>query len=269
MKIRNIMELIGIKGKPKFYGYKVDIHKLEDFDIKYAQWQHPSESKKYIKQNEVNDYKKILANGDFCIDIGAHTGDSTLPMAVAVGKKGCILALEPNPYVYHVLEKNVRSNSDNINIKTIMAAASDYEGFVEFEYSDSGFCNGGNHKNISVLKHGHTFKLNVFCIDIEKELRNDYKSYLKKLKFIKIDAEGYDLYIIKAMINIIKEYKPIIKAEIYKKTNKEYRLNILNLFKEINYNIFKLEVEPIGKGEVITIDNIEKWKHYDIICEPN
>ena len=34
--------------------------------------------------------------------IGAHIGDTTLPIALAAGKKGFVLALEPNPYVFHV-----------------------------------------------------------------------------------------------------------------------------------------------------------------------
>ena len=82
----------------------------------------------------VDAYREILKEGDFCIDIGAQTGDTTLPMAVAAGVEGCALALEPNPYVYHVLEKNARANNHVANIKTMMAAAGTYEGFMKFEY---------------------------------------------------------------------------------------------------------------------------------------
>ena len=38
-----------------------------------------------------------------------------------------------------------------------MAGASDVEGFVTFEYSDSGYCNGSRHEGMSVLKHGHAW----------------------------------------------------------------------------------------------------------------
>ena len=95
--------------------------------------------------------------GNFCIDIGAHTGNSTFPMALAGGNSGCALVLESNPFVYHVLEKNARANTHITNIKTMMAAANADEGFLKFEYSDSGFCNGGRHANISAFKHGHPF----------------------------------------------------------------------------------------------------------------
>ena len=140
MKVKNLFQLMGIKGKPKHYPYE-----MVDFDlgdgkvVHYAQWLHPRESKKSVEKKVVDAYSELLDEGDFCIDIGAHSGDSTLPMALAVGTSGCVLALEPNPYVYHVLEKNARANTHVANIKTLMAAAATEEGFMEFEYSDSGF----------------------------------------------------------------------------------------------------------------------------------
>ncbi len=237
--------------------------------VHYAQWLHPAESKKTITAESITAYKEILGEGDFCIDIGAHSGDSTLPIALAVQKSGTVLALEPNPFVYHVLEKNARSNSHLANIKTMMAAASIGEGFVEFEYSDSGYCNGGRHEGISALRHGHAYKLEVFCINIEKELYDNYSDLLPRLKFIKIDTEGYDLYVIRSLENIIKEFRPIIKSEIYKKTDIEYRLQLLGFFVNHNYSIYKIIEEPIKAGPPLSEDNLAEWKHYDILCLPN
>jgi FkbM family methyltransferase len=44
------------------------------------------------------------------IDIGTYTGDTTVPMALAVGKGGIVLGLEPNQYVYKILEKKMLSS---------------------------------------------------------------------------------------------------------------------------------------------------------------
>ena len=270
MKIKNLFQLFGIRGKPKHYTYE-----MHDFDlgggtiIHYAQWLHPRESKKSITVEIVDAYREILNEGDFCIDIGAHTGDSTLPIALAVKKTGCVLALEPNPYVYHVLEKNAKTNRQITDIRTMMVAASNKEGFLEFEYSDSGFCNGGRHEGISVLAHGHAFKLMVFCVDIEKELREDFSDLLPRLKFIKIDVEGFDLYVLRSMINIIKTYRPIVKAEVFKKTDRKYRLELLSFFQELDYSIYKIAEEPIKSGPLLTEENLEEWKHYDILCLPD
>ncbi len=167
------------------------------------------------------------------------------------------------------LEKNVRANVHAANIKTMMAAAAADEGFLEFEYSDSGFCNGGRHESIPAIKHGHPFKQEVFCVDIEKELREDYSDLLPKLKFIKVDAEGYDLYVLQSMIGMIREYKPAVKAEVFKKTDSRYRRKLLSLFRELGYSVHRIVEELIGLGPLVTEKNLNEHKHYDILCTPD
>jgi FkbM family methyltransferase len=269
MKLRNLLELIGIHTRTKQYQYSVREFKLKnDSTVKYATWLHPSEFQKPITDEQVNAYKEFLSPGDFCIDIGAHSGDSTIPMALVVGLNGCALALEPNPFVYHVLEKNARTNQHLVNVKTMMAAATLEEGFIQFEYSDSGFCNGGRHEGIGMLRHGHVFKLNVFGVNLTHELKSDYSDFLPKLKFIKIDAEGYDLYVIKSLSEIIRLYRPCIKTEIFKKTSTKYRVELFSFLFENSYEVFKIDQEPVGRGESLNLDDVDRWKHYDILCTP-
>jgi FkbM family methyltransferase len=270
VKLRNILEFFGFKGKPKKYSYELVEFNLEHFGVvRYAQWNHPAESRKAITSQLVEGYQGYIAEGDFCIDIGAHSGDTTLPMALAAGKSGCVLALEPNPYVYHVLQKTARANPRLTNIFPLMAAAGKEEGFMEFEYSDSGFCNGGRHENMPFLVHGHAFRQRVFSIDLEKELRSDFESFLPRLSFLKVDAEGYDLYILLSIERIILEYRPIIKAEVFKKTSSEYRQDLLRFFEMANYSAYRIDSEPLGKGEKLTSETISNQTHYDILALPN
>ncbi len=268
MKPRNFFQILGFRSKPRHYPYKLSEHVLDVGTLKYYRWQHPFEREKSIPQDLVDAYRDVIKEGDFCIDIGAHTGDATLPIAVAAGKAGKVLALEPNSYVYHVLEKNVRANRELTNITPILGAATSGEMFIEFEYSDSGFCNGGRHENIPLMKHGHAFKQEVFGVDLEKELKEDFKEWLPKLKFIKIDAEGYDLSILKALANVIDRYRPVIKAEVFSKTSIEYRAEILAFFKDRNYDTFKIEGEPLEKGPELVSENTNDWRRYDLIGFP-
>src|SRR5262245_17666256 len=83
------------------WGYDVRNFALPAFGrIQYAQWKHPSETAKIMAQEDVDGLRRFIAPGDFAIDVGAHTGDTTVPMALAAGPAGCVLALEPNPYVF-------------------------------------------------------------------------------------------------------------------------------------------------------------------------
>ena len=269
MKIRNYFEMAGLKGKPKKYLYELDDFTIEGETYRYAHWLHPKNVRVEFNEDMLGQLREFINEGDFCIDIGAHVGDSTVPIALAAGKTGQVLALEPNPFIYHVLEKNIRLNRGKLNMESIMAAAATHEGLMEFEYSDSGFCNGGRHEGMSSLKHGHMFKQEVFCIDLQSTLREEYAHCLPRLNFIKVDAEGYDLYILQALGDIIREFRPNIKAEVFRHTSREYRLELLKFFEDLNYKVYKVIAEPVKPGPVLNQENVKEWQHYDIIATPN
>lgn len=269
MKFKNFFEILGFRGKAKRYGYTITEFDLPDIGIiRYAQWNHPFENPKTITADAVNCYREFISEGDFCIDIGAHTGDSTIPVALAAGVSGVVLAMEPNHYVFPILQKNARQNRELINILPFFAAATERGGESFFEYSDPGFCNGGCHKGISIFRHAHAYKLSVFGVNLEKELRHDYGDLLIKLKFIKTDAEGFDLYILQSISGLLAEYKPFIKAEIFKKTTPAYRRELFTFLSDMEYRIFKVDREPCWKGQALTPDMLCQWDHYDIFCEP-
>lgn len=270
MKLKEYFYMLGIKPKKKEYHYKIKKFDLPSIGvIEYAQWLHPKEQERFITESHINYLKTIINDGDFCIDIGSYAGDTTVPMAIAAGKKGCVLALEPNKNVFPVLNKNSFLNTDKTNIFPLMVAATGQYEDLNFEYSDSGFCNGGRHKNISKWKHGHAFNLTVTGVNLSDTLYNKFQERLPKLSYIKIDAEGFDLYILKSIKDIIEEYRPSIKAEIFKHVDKSYRDEIHNFFSDRGYTVYKVDNEESYTGEVLNKSDMSNWKHYDIYCTPN
>jgi FkbM family methyltransferase len=269
LKPRDLINILGIKPKPVKYGFEVISFELaHEGRIEYAQWLHPAESKKKISQSEVDELRKFISPGNAAIDIGAHSGDSTIPMALAAGRNGCVLAWEPNPYVFPVLEKNASLNRDKTNIVPLMFAATSEPGEYEFEYSDSGFCNGGWHEGISQWRHGHSFKLKVRGENLEWYLEKHYPDLIPKIRFIKVDAEGYDYQILHSLDNLINKQRPFVKCEIYKHLNFEKRARLFDLLSGWNYDIFKIESESNYMGEKVTKENLTKWRHYDVFCLP-
>src|SRR5262249_47782072 len=88
----------------RHYGYEVrDFELAREGVVQYAQWLHPYDMPKRITQAGVDAVRELVSPGDFVIDVGAHSGDTSVPMALAAGHGGCTLALEPNPYVFKVL----------------------------------------------------------------------------------------------------------------------------------------------------------------------
>lgn len=269
MKLKEYMYMIGLKPRPRRYGYALRRFDLPGFGpVEYAQWLHPSETEKIIDPAAVDQLKTFLEPGDVCIDIGAHSGDTALPMALAVGPRGLVFALEPNPYVFHVLNKNAALNRDKTCIFPLMAAAAAADEDMVFEYSDAGFCNGGFHEGISRWKHGHAFTQTVTGICLSSYLRSRFMDRLDRLKFIKVDAEGYDLTILTTIEDIIKKYRPYIKTEVYVKTDRNYREKMLGFLEQNGYAVYMGDDDSHLKGDPVTLDTLLQTRHCDLFCVP-
>ena len=235
--------------------------------IDYAAWLHPFEKPKIFTDDDIRFYKKIVQKGAMAIDIGAHTGDTTLPMALAAGKEGLILALEPNQYVYKILEKNASLNKDSTNIVPLCFAATSEDGEFTFNYSDASFCNGGFLSQNKNKKHGHDFTLKVKGVNLERYLFENYKDDLSRLKLIKVDAEGYDAQILRSIPKIINDYKPNLIVECYKRLTLEERNELYDVIEGYGYDIFYLEnFEKNGEKKKIEKKNMTAQRHFDILA---
>ena len=77
--------------------------------------------------------------GDTAIDVGANLGYYTLLLARGVGPQGRVIAFEPDPDNFSLLERNVSANGYGDRVKCVQAALSDHEGTLRlFRAPDPG-----------------------------------------------------------------------------------------------------------------------------------
>lgn len=220
---------------------------INSFDLKdegkidFANWDNPLCSPIIINQEMIDFFKMFIKKGDLVIDIGANIGDTTVPMALAAGGNGVTLGFEPNPYVYKILEKNASLNNEKQNIVPLPYAIT-VRG-EEFYYisSEASFANGG----ISTTKkssHGKfIYPSKIKGINLQALLEQGYPDYLNNLSLIKIDTEGYDKEIIKSISGLIEKYKPVIIAECFKYNSQEEKMELYDVIKQHDYEIFYFE----------------------------
>jgi FkbM family methyltransferase len=269
VKPRGLAYLLGFRPGPRTYGFEVRVFDLpREGRVEYAQWLHPGEGAKTITQASADELRTFLRPGDVAIDIGAHTGDSTIPIALAVGTAGCVLALEPNRFVFPVLAKNAQLNQDKTRIVPLMFAATPEDGEFEFEYSDPGFCNGGRHEGIGRWRHAHAFRLPVAGRNLDSYLRRECPDLLPRIKYIKVDTEGYDLTVLTTLSSLIAERRPHIKAEVYKHSNRTQRESLLRFFKERRYAVHRIASESDYRAGIVETEDLMKWRHFDVFCAP-
>lgn len=269
MKPREFLYLLGLRPRPQAYPYEVVTFELpKDGRIQYAQWRHPAETRKLIRQEAVDELRKFVAPGDVAIDIGAHTGDTTIPLALAAGREGCVLALEPNPYVFPVLAKNAELNPDKATIVPLMIAATPEPGEFDFEYSDAGFCNGGLHEGISKWRHGHAFRLRVRGENLPSYLAERFPALGPRIRFVKIDAEGYDYQVLASLKNLILAQRPFLKAEVFGLLTLAQRERLYDLLVELGYEVFLAESDVRFLGARLGRQDLMTRRHYDVFAVP-
>ena len=266
-----------LKRTFKEYGYEVKQFDTEMLgQVEYAQWLHPFEGPKEVNDEQIRFYQSLASAGSMIIDIGAHTGDTTVPMGLAVGKEGIVLGLEPNQYVYKILEKNAELNPDKTNIVPLPYAATAEDGEFVFNYSDASFCNGGYLSQIKNQRHRHFYELKVQGKDFDKYLRTNYAQWLPKLELLKVDAEGYDSTILENLGGIISEFRPNIMAECYKKLTMEERGKLYDAMAKHDYTVYMNDTHYLTEGFVdsagrvkLTKETMNIKKHFEIVAVPN
>jgi FkbM family methyltransferase len=252
------------------YGHVVKRFELSrDGRVEYAQWLHPFEKPKTITQADVDGWRHFLRDGDVAIDIGAHTGDTTVPMALACGPAGLVVAVEPNPHVFRVLEANARLNTDRACILPLNLAATETDGEFEFHYWDASFGNGGYLSRLHNQRHGHRYPLRVTGRNLERELRARIPDRLSALRLIKTDAEGYDAAVLKSMRALIEETRPVLVSEVHRKLDDGERLLLWQELAREGYRLHRYTGGESPVGVELGRGDLRRWPHFDVVAIPN
>jgi FkbM family methyltransferase len=277
VKLKEVFYGLGLRPKLREYPFDISSFTLpRDGEIGFARWRHPSARRREqsgggfkLTQLMVDSLRAFLEPGDVAIDIGAHTGDSSLPIALAVGTEGAVFALEPNLYAYKVLLANSALNRTKTNIFPLNIAATPEDGSFEFEYSDPGFCNGGLHAGIDSWKHAHFFKLKVTGRNVPNFLSANFPEEAKRVRYIKIDTEGFDRAVASSMRNVLVQQRPYLKTEMYKHTPESERRGYYHDLRELGYTLYKVESEEEDyRAKPLNEADVMKWSHYDVFAVP-
>jgi FkbM family methyltransferase len=159
--------------------------------------------------NEFMFLSSALRPGMVCIDVGANEGLYTLFASRRVGPTGLVLALEPSSREYERLIRNLWLNQAS-NVVAVKAAASERSGCAELHIAEPGH---GGHNTLG------RFAYPVRAVAKEKvELLSLDQLYmccpLPRVDFIKIDAEGSELSVIRGAHGLLERFRPLLQVEI-------------------------------------------------------
>lgn len=143
-----------------------------------------------VLQDNIYDKFHTPHYGDTVIDVGAYVGMFTIKAALQVGKNGRVIAVEPAKPNLEYLRDNI-GGLDNVEVIAVAVGASTGTGKLSLSHASP--C------HTMINNKGSKQQVLVVTLD---DIVSGYK--IKKVNYIKIDAEGYELEILEGATETLK-----------------------------------------------------------------
>jgi FkbM family methyltransferase len=168
-------------------------------------------------------FEKMISRSSVVYDIGAHVGYYTLLASELIGETGKVFAFEPSPRNLKYLKTHIEINHCS-NVIIIEAAVSNKSG--------TSFFSEGSDATTSHLSEEGNLKINVVSID---DLLIDNK--ILAPDYIKIDAEGAELLVLKGAETYLSNYDPKIFLETHSHKVPNVHTDCCNFLKSCGYTL--------------------------------
>ncbi len=135
------------------------------------------------------------------LDVGAHIGLATLPLASVIAEGGVVFAFEPSNANQRYLEMHISANQLN-NVVVVRSLVGD-QALSNVEFFDNRDASGMNSiANIG----GDVEKKFIEMITLDRFV----KDHSLRPEVIKIDVEGAELKVLKGADKLLRAYNPVI-----------------------------------------------------------
>jgi FkbM family methyltransferase len=169
---------------------------------------------------------KVLRPGSVFIDVGAHIGRYSFPIAKLVSENGLVIAIEPDPLAFKALLMGVKLNNLR-NVLALNIALGDSEG-------KAILCQKLATAASSIIEFDKCQRFVEVPLkrfdSVVEELR------LKRVDAIKIDVEGAEIQVLKGAVNTITRFKPFIVIEVRNSNTNEF----VRIMKSLGYSCKEL-----------------------------
>ena len=198
--------------------------------------------KNSIIKNEIFDKKvyevgkKFIEADTIVLDIGSNYGQLSILYSFS-NTNVSVYSFEADPYIFKILKKNVLINGSNIKTFNYLIENQNTENFIDkINLNSKNYFTYGSQK-INIIDKNNFSKKKTSSV---KSVKIDDIKFDKKISFMKIDTQGYDLKVLYGAKNTILNHKMPIIFEF----DKEFKLDFKYEFKDfedfiklINYKI--------------------------------
>ena len=147
---------------------------------------------RWLERESVERVRQVVQPGMTVVDIGAHIGYYTRLLSELVGSSGRVLAFEPNPENFAVLQQNTAARRYR-NVELFNYAVGEQESVLPL-YVSAG---NSNHSLIEGYTKAESV-ISVRCVNLDSFLQD---RGIEQVGFVKSDTEGAEPLVLAGMKN--------------------------------------------------------------------
>jgi len=187
-------------------------------------------------EREIEFWRNQIQLGMTVIDVGANAGVYTFSAAKRVGHEGLVLSIEPFSQCVTYLNETCRINQLDW-VKVCAGAASDRNGTAKLALNDASESNEiiSEEDEWQIKDANRVAEVECFTLDSLIE-----KYGINRVDFLKIDAEGHEIQVLKGSDRLLTEFAPII---LYENLAREQvnNLPVADFLRNIGYQLFRYQ----------------------------
>ena len=193
------------------------------------------------------------------INIGANIGFYSNLLAELINNDKKVLAIEPTPGAFKLLEANIKRNNNCNKIIAYNGIATDTPGLSTMNIIEGK----EEYSSVGVISHFAVEKENVIEVGVQGDtIDNLVKKFNLQPGIIVMDVEGFEFHVLTGAIETIRKFKPIIITELSDELLKNLNSNSLQIVELLEMNdYFIMDAEnsklsfPFKSGNIIAFPN--------------
>lgn len=175
--------------------------------------------------------RKYIRPGTTAIDVGANYGQMSMLFSKFVGASGQVLAFEADDYIFRILQKNIEANNVD-NIRPYLAAVYD-QGGQQVYYPRQDFRRFRAYGSYGIDPNARSGrKITTIALD-DLQISDP-------ISFMKVDAQGSDLFVLRGARETIKQHGMPLVFEYEEQFQEEFKTTFqdyLDFLRSVSYRV--------------------------------
>jgi FkbM family methyltransferase len=233
----------------------------------------------YYSLNEIAVLRDLLREDSVFVDAGAHAGEFTL-VAARRSPSGRVLAFEPAPAVFGLLERNIELNGFT-NAEAYAIALSDAPGWMDLYDGSAGVDQDFDDDIVCTQFEGFGREHHSARVPAEPFDQVAARLSIQRLDVMKLDVEGGEVRILRGAMASLRRFRPQIILEVAEPLLRAAGNSVEELFdiiEELGYRVFlitdyrlrdQLEARTLRRfGRLVEVNRRTVPGFSNVLCRP-